>query len=390
MRRKVFKTIYLLFVMVCMCTNISFARSRGRGSKEVEEPVSSEQKTNKSEAIVYAGGFERYNPINTKPAGFVQEEYDKVNNFNIDFNTLELRIKYFSPNYINAKTDVINNNIVNSGMRGQDATNVTSKTLDTNNSSLILKKDSLIKTIKNEILNYLAANDKYIRFKEQNELYKRLCALEEQNLKNGLSTALSYNNANLEASNAMQQLDAAKNDMQKYKNSVAKYLGYNLSDVDKLNFVEPSVDIEKIASLNYDEELNKMLISDSNYIKTLVSGDEGSNGSTKLPGSTGQDIYYRKVQMAKDNVEINFEKVFANLINKCRLYVSNIMYLNKIANLKESDNKSKYKSELISEIEYIRNNIDVLKDRADVANSKYDLLKAYNEYYYSTLLYDYE
>ena len=388
MRSKFLKILYLLLIVTLACANICNARGRNKGNKEVEEPVANEQRVNHSNGIVIAGGSTRYNPINTTPAGFVQEEYDRVNNYTIDFDTLELRIKYFSPNYNNERVDVINTGVINSGMRGKDTTNITSNTLDTNNSDLVLKMESLVKTIKVEILNYLSANDKYNRLKEQNELYKRLCVLEEQRLRSGLSTALSYNNANLESTNALQQCEAARNDMLLHKNNVAKYLGYELSDVDKLIFIEPEVDIEKISSINYDEDLNKMMISDNNYVRTLVSGDEGSNGSSKLPGSTGQDIYNRKMQMAKDNVEINFERVFANLINKCRLYVSNLSYLSKIANIKEADNNSKYKSQLISEIDYIRNNIDVIKDRAEVANSKYELLKAYNDYYYDTLLYD--
>ena len=370
------------------CVNLCFAKVKS--SKEVEAPVSDEQTTNKSEAIVYAGTNSRYSPINTEKPGFVQEEYDKVNNYNVDFNTLELRIKYFSPNYNNSRTDVINNNIMNSGMRGKDTTNITSDTLDTNNGTLIVKMNSLVKTIKAEVVNYLAARDKYLRLKEQNELYKRICELEGKSLREGLTTALSYNNANLEAENARQQLLAAENEMNSLKNNVVKYLGYNLSDAEKLNFIEPEIDITKIASINYDEDLQKMLMSNSNYISAITKGDEGSNGSSKLPGSTGEDIYNRKMRMAKDNAEISFENEFATLINKCRLYVSNISYLSRIANLKEADNNSKYQSKLISEIDYIRNNISVIKDRADVASSKYELLKAYNTYYYDTLLYHME
>ena len=180
---------------------------------------------------------------------------------------------------------------------------------------------------------------------------------------------------------------SSETEMNRLKTSVAKYLGYSISEVDKLNFIEPEIDITKIASINYEEDLNKMMISDSNYINALIKGDEGSNGSNKLPGSTGEDIYNRKVQMAKDTVEINFERNFATLINKCRLYVSNLSYLSKIANLRDAENNSKYQSKLISEIDYIKNNINVIRDRADVASSKYELLKAYNDYYYDTLLY---
>ncbi len=385
-RKRFVKTIFILLSICAMHANICYARNKG--SKEVSEPVSDEQKVNKSEAIVYAGGNNIFGPISTERPGFVQEEYDKVNNYNIDFETLDLRIKYFSPSYNMSKTDVINTGIINSGMRGSNTTNITSNTLDSNNSTLVLKMESLNQIIKNEILNYLSTYNKYITASKQTELYDKLLSVEMQNLKNGLSTALTYNNASLAADNAKQQLETAKVQMENYKASVAKYLGYNLNDIDKLVFIEPNVDIEKITLINYDEDLNKMLISSSNYINTLVAGDEGSNGSSKLPGSTGADIYNRKVRMAKDTVEIDFEKSFANLINKCRLYVSSISYLSKIANIKEADNNSKYKSGLVSEAEYINNGIQVLKDRSDVLDSKYELLKAYNEYYNNTLLYE--
>ena len=385
-RKRFVKTIFILLFICAMHANICYARNKG--SKEVSEPVSDEQKVNKSEAIVYAGGNNIFSPISTERPGFVQEEYDKVNNYNIDFETLDLRIKYFSPSYNMSKTDVINTGIINSGMRGSDTTNITSNTIDSNNSTLVLKMESLNQIIRNEILNYLSTYNKYITASKQTELYDKLLSVEMQNLKNGLSTALTYNNASLAADNAKQQLQTAKVQMENYKASVAKYLGYNLNDIDKLVFIEPNVDIEKITLINYDEDLNKMLISSSNYINTLVAGDEGSNGSSKLPGSTGADIYNRKVRMAKDTVEIDFEKLFANLINKCRLYVSSISYLSKIANIKEADNNSKYKSGLVSEAEYINNGIQVLKDRSDVLDSKYELLKAYNEYYNNTLLYE--
>ena len=385
MNNKILKTLYLLLLVNIICLDICFAKNKT--SQEVEEPVSHEQSIHKSEGTIYAGTNSLYSPINTEKPGFVQEEYDKVNNYKVDFNTLELRIKYFSPNYNNAKTDVINSSIMNSGMRGKDTTNTTSNTLDLYNGSLLLKMESLVKIIKNEVVNYLAAQDRYIRLREQNELYKKLCNLEEQSFKNGLSTALAYNNASLELENSRQQLKSAENEMLSLKNNVAKYLGYKLSDIDKLEFIEPEIDITKIASINYDEDLQKMLMSNSNYISAITKGDEGSNGSSKLPGSTGEDIYNRKMRMAKDNAEITFENEFATLINKCRLYVSNLTYLSKIANLREADNKSKYQSKLISEIDYIRNNINVIKDRADVASSKYELLKAYNDYYYDVLLY---
>ena len=74
-----------------ICISVCFAKDKS--SKEVEEPVSNEQKINKSEAIVYAGTNSRYSPINTERPGFVQEEYDKINNYNIDLHLFLLRIQ---------------------------------------------------------------------------------------------------------------------------------------------------------------------------------------------------------------------------------------------------------------------------------------------------------
>ena len=387
--KKYLKKVLLLHLIMILLifNNNNICYTKNKDNKEVLEPTFDEQKDNKSEAIVYAGGNNIFSPINEERPGFVQEEYDKVNNYNIDFDTLTLRIKYFSPNYDSSKIDLINNSIINSGMRGVDTTNITSNTLDNTNSTLISGMESLVKIVKTEILNYLSAEEKFKRLSIQNELSKRLLNLAEYNLANGLSIATEYNNANLEETSSFQQMEAARNDMVKYKTSIAKYLGYSLLDIDKLVFIEPKINIEDIIKIEYEKDFNKMLISDSNYIRTLVAGDEGSNGSKKLPGSTGQDIYNRKVQMAKQNVEVNFERLYANLINKCRLYVSNLYYLSKIANLKEADNNSKYQNNLINETDYINNSIDVLKDRGLLADSKYELLKAYNDYYYSTLLY---
>ena len=172
MKQNLSKILYLIIFANVVCINICHAKKKT--SEEVQEPISHEQSIHKSDATIYAGTNSLYSPINTERPGFVQEEYDKVNNYNVDFDTLELRIKYFSPNYSDAKTDVINTGIMNNGMRGKDTTNTTSDTLDSNNGTLVLKMESLVKVIKNEVVSYLAARDRYIRLKEQSELYKKM------------------------------------------------------------------------------------------------------------------------------------------------------------------------------------------------------------------------
>ena len=362
--------------MCILCVDVCFARGNSNGV-EVDEPVSqADSKFNVSEGIIYSEGNYTYDPLHSGIAGFNQDEYDKVNNYEINFDTLELRIKYFSPNYSESKTTVVNNDIVSSGLRGRDTTNITSNGLDEYSSTLILSMEDLVDTIKVEILNYLSARNRYNVLNGQKDLYEKLYKTAEENLRSGFITSLEYNNIDLEFTNVKQQLENARINMINYKDSVAKYLGYNLYDVDKLIFIEPEADIEKATNINYDNDLNKMFITDSNYIRTIASGDEGSNGSSKLPGSTGEEIYHKKVQAAHDNVEANFERAFANLVNKCRLYVNNLKYLTRMANLRETENESKYSSSLISESDYLRNKIQILTDRGNVNDSKYELLKA--------------
>ena len=370
------KFIIILIVISILNIDIHFAGRRNNGT-EVDEPVSQEDsKFNVSEGIIYSESNYIYNPINNGIPGFKQEEYDKVNNYVINFDTLDLRVKYFSPNYNRDKTNVINNDILSSGLRGKDTTNITSNGLDEYNSTLILSRENLVNTIKVEILNYLSAKNKYDILNEQSVFYEEMYKLAEENLKNGLITSLEYNSIDLEFTNAKQQLENSRINMINFKENIAKYLGYNIYDEDRFIFIEPEVNIEKVANIDYNSDLQKMYMTDSSYINAIVAGDEGSNGSSKLPGSTGYVIYQKKVQAAHDNVEVNYESTFANLVNKCRLYVNNLKYLVEIANLKESENENKYGSSLISEIDYLRNKIQILTDRGNVNDSKYELLKA--------------
>lgn len=381
-----YKNYIIILLVLIINVNVCFARGNNSGI-EVDEPVANtDGNINTSEGIIYDAGNYNYNPINNGIAGFKQDEYDKVNNYEINFDTLDLRIKYFSPNYDENKKNIVNNDIVNNGLRGKDTTNITSNGLDNTNGTLILSMEDLVDTIKIEILNFLSAKNKYDVLVGQKDLYERLHKTAEENLINGLITSLEYNNVDLEVANVNQQLENAKNNMITYRENVAKYLGYKLSEEDKLIFVEPDVDIEKISNVDYETDLNKMFMADSNYIRAITAGDEGSNGSSKLPGSTGNVIYQKKVQAAHDTVEANFERIFANLLNKYRLYVNNLTYLAKIASLRETENESKYNSNLIGESEYLRNKIQILTDRGNEDDSKYELLKAMISYDNSTTL----
>lgn len=99
------KIFYISFALVLIMQTFSYAKRVDVFNKEVKAPEA-EKKTNVSEAVIIdanSKGMKEYSPINPYPVGFNKEEYDSVDNTTISFDTLETRIKWFSPTYLNAK-----------------------------------------------------------------------------------------------------------------------------------------------------------------------------------------------------------------------------------------------------------------------------------------------
>ena len=84
--------------MIISLESILFAKQVDPYTGEVDGPVA-EAKNNISEGlIIRENQYDVYTPINPITPGKVNEEYERVNNYVIDLNTLETRIKYFFSN----------------------------------------------------------------------------------------------------------------------------------------------------------------------------------------------------------------------------------------------------------------------------------------------------
>ena len=75
--------------------NFSYARRTNPYEGEVDMPVAEEKNSISEATIIHKDPYEEYNPLNPVKPGINKEEYDRVDNYVIDLNTIESRIKYF-------------------------------------------------------------------------------------------------------------------------------------------------------------------------------------------------------------------------------------------------------------------------------------------------------
>ena len=105
MRNLYYKKLFtILIAMVVLLHSFSYAKHSDPFEGEVKAPVA-ENKNNIAEATIMAelpDGI--YQPVGPAIEKKSNPEYDSVNNYIIDLNTLDTRIKYFSPTYTNIKS----------------------------------------------------------------------------------------------------------------------------------------------------------------------------------------------------------------------------------------------------------------------------------------------
>ena len=91
--------------MIISLESILFAKQVDPYTGEVAEPVAEEKNSISEGMIIWENPYDDYGPINPITSSKNNEEYNKVDNYVIDLNTLETRIKYFSPTYNNIKNN---------------------------------------------------------------------------------------------------------------------------------------------------------------------------------------------------------------------------------------------------------------------------------------------
>ena len=456
------KVLCVLVAMILSLSSLIYARKKEPYEAEVKEPVA-EAVNNVSEAIIISKNpYEEYNPIHPVKPGVNSEEYERVNNYIIDLDTIESRIKYFSPTYNNIKSsaessywmafyarggndtlvydfknytveiedvltlykDTMNSYInqralldkkdpdykkkydeltvqINTYKYMYDMAKVTyHSTIKTisgtksmlglsnalynignvdNNTKVAFARRSVTKAISSVVLTYLQLKDYVVVLEKQTNLYYDMYKLKKKNYDLGLATSIDVSTSLDTYEKAKSNYKATETTLKNVKEQVAINLGYKLSDIDKLQFIEPHVDIQYIESIDFEKDKTRAYTSNSSYTSITI-GDK----DRKLPQSTGEEILNKRQNYVSGIIVTEFENIYKNLLAKKLSYDSSL-YLEEICKINDEGNKRKLDNNLVSELEFKGLELQNLSNKLQVKVAKYDLINATNEYYYAAL-----
>ena len=458
-----YKKIILLFLLFVLNIQIFTYAKKGIYHGEVDEPIG-EPKSYQSEGVVIAEDpYKEYNPLNPVKPGINVDEYNSVDNYNIDLNTIETRIKYFSPAYTSIKsnaesmywmafyarggndtllynksqytneikelvddtkillysaiskrnslnpndpnyerdykslTDIIDKSYRPLYNATNSAYNTAKKTINKTKSALGLSRAlynigtvdnsnqvafarrEVTKNIKTLIMTYLQLLSYTDILEKQSKLYYDMYKLTLKNQDLGIATSYDVVESIDRYENAKANYKKTNTTLKNVKEQIAINLGYKISDLDKLSFVEPEVDLNYILSINFEEDKERAYTSNSVYTSISLNDKD-----RKLPGSTGEDILQKRQVYASNKVINEFEDIYNNLQSKILAYEGSL-YLSQIAMINDGANKRKLSTNLISELEYKGLVIQNLGNILQVKTAKYDIINAANEYYYGAL-----
>lgn len=459
---KLKKVISIVLVMVVALCCISYAKRNNPYEGEVDEPVA-EVKNNISEAtIIHKDPYEEYNPLNPVKPGINKEEYDSVDNYIVDLNTIESRIKYFSPTYTNIKSSAESSYWMSFYARGGNDTllynskqyteeiydlmttfketinsltyqrsildkkdpdyknkydtltaqingyknmysttrityNATNATINStksmlgisgalynignldNNNKVAFARRSVTKAISSVVLTYLQLSEYSEILEKQMNLQYDMYLLKKKNYDLGLATAIDVSTSLDQYEDAKSSFKATETTLENVKEQVAINLGYKISDIDKLVFVEPDVDLNYISSINFESDKTRAYTSNSAYNTIRISDRD-----KKLPQSTGEELFHKRQEYTSNIIIAEFENIYNDLLSKKLLYDSSL-YLKEICIINDEANLRKFNNNLVSELEYKGLELQNLANKLQVKVAKYDLINATNAYYYASL-----
>lgn len=248
-----------------------------------------------------------------------------------------------------------------------------------NSNQVAFARRAVTKSIKTLVMTYLQLLTYTDILEKQSKLYYDMYKLTLKNQALGLATSYDVSDSLDTYENAKNSYKKANTTLKNVKEQIVINLGYKISDIDKLNFVEPEVDLDYILSINFEDDKKRAYTSNSAYTSISLSDKD-----KKLPGSTGEEIFHNRQDYTSNKVINEFEDIYNNLQAKMLAYEGSL-YLSQIVMINEDANKRKFTSNLISELEYKGLEIQNLGNILQVKTAKYDLINATNDYYYGAL-----
>ena len=456
------KIISLTLIMLITLCNFSYAKKNNPFEGEVAAPEA-QDKNNISEGIIISDDpYKAFSPLNPVKPGINKEEYDSVDNYVVDINTLDTRIKYFSPTYTNIKAsaessywmsfyarggnDTLVNNYkyyteeiydltstykdtmnyythqrnlldkkdpdyankykeltvqietskvyYNTAKKSYDVANATitgtksmlglNKVLYNignidNNNKVAFARRSVAKAITSVVLTYLQLSDYTNILEKQTNLYYDMYLLKKKNYDLGLATANDVSTSLDTYERTKSTYKSTETTLKNVKEQVAINLGYKVSDMDELIFVEPEPDLAYLASIDFESDKTIAYTSHSSYNDIKLSDKD-----KKLPQSTGETLFHVRQDYMASTIIAEFESIHSNLISKKYAYDASL-YLKEICDINDEADKRKLENNLVSELEYKGLELQNLSNKLQVKVAKYNLINAINEYYYAAL-----
>ena len=240
-------------------------------------------------------------------------------------------------------------------------------------------KDTLAKSLTEAFLSYKQLEYYETLVQEQVNMYKRIYDVYKNNVALNVSTELDLSNAKYNMDNAIDTYNTLKSTKDNVKDQICVNLGYSLSDEDKLIFVEPTLDLQKILSINIQDDYEHAYNSSKNYqsIEQTVLAQKNRSDSTR------RAIYDKYVDETKQNIINNLDSLYANLQAAYKVYEGSLI-LKEAYDIDVLSAKSKKAQGLVSEAEGLGLDLQNISTAMIIATAKYDLIKAYYAYYYGT------
>lgn len=240
-------------------------------------------------------------------------------------------------------------------------------------------KNLLTKSMIQAYLSYLKLNYYQEILENQVVLYENIYNLYKKNYELGLATLLDVDQHKINYQNAKKNLSSTKATKKNVKQLLADNLGYKLTDVDKLVFAEPTIDMNYVNSINIADDYSRAYYSNSTYDSIRSAGESNK----RLPESTGRDLYERRLNDTKDKVIAGLDVLYSKLMSAKILYDS-LDYQKEMLELSIKSADIKKETNLVSQNEYLGLKIQNLATKMNIKTIEYDFVTAIYNYYYGT------
>ena len=169
------------------------------------------------------------------------------------------------------------------------------------------------------------------------------------------------------------------NDASFPKELVGINLGYDLSEINKINFIEPKIDNEYVESINLEEDYQMAYYTNSTYDNVRKAGEN----KKRLPESTSKQVHDEYLTAIKNKVITGLNAMYQTIrANKLMYHGSRLQQ--EILNLDKIALKNKKENNLVSETEYLGLQIQNLATEMKIKSAKYQYITAIINYYYGT------